>query len=79
MYPKFQELVIALRGLSLGVILETNGLLVDQDRARFLKQMQVGQVAVSLDSDRPEEHNLFRGVPGWFRAADSGPPEADSR
>ncbi len=49
--------------------IESNGTLIDRGTARFLGEMRVEQVSISLDSSRPEYHDRFRGVKGaWEKA-----------
>lgn len=49
------------------VTLNTNGLLLDLERAKELKMAGVGLVKVSLDSATPERHDAVRGVKGCFQ------------
>jgi SynChlorMet cassette radical SAM/SPASM protein ScmF len=49
--------------------IETNGTLIDETRARFMKTCGCFHVAVSIDSPEPAFHDRFRGVKGsWERA-----------
>jgi len=51
--------------------IETNGTLVDDGRAKILKECDCFHVAVSIDSPTPEFHDRFRGVKGaWQRTVD---------
>lgn len=55
------------KGLFVGV--GTNGLLINRQIARRLKEISIGRVHVSLDGPSPEVHEAIRGVPGLFNAA----------
>lgn len=49
--------------------IETNGTLIDDERAKVLKECGCFHTAVSLDSSTPDFHDRFRGVKGaWERA-----------
>jgi radical SAM protein with 4Fe4S-binding SPASM domain len=55
------------RGLRMGM--GSNGMLIDDEVARKLKEAGMWTVAISLDSSNPEKHDEFRGVKGcWERA-----------
>ena len=63
--------MLTAEGLSMSM--ETNGTLITQEMAHYLKEKtNVGFVSVSLDSPVPAEHDAFRGVRGAFDAAVSG-------
>ena len=51
-----------------GVNMETNGTLLDEEWADFLAANNVS-VSISIDSDVEEEHDAFRGMRGAFRAS----------
>ncbi len=54
------------RGLRMGM--GSNGMLIDDEVARKLKDAGMWTVAISLDSSIPERHDEFRGVKGcWER------------
>lgn len=55
------------RGLM--VVLGTNGLYLDQEMARALRERGVRAVGISLDSPEPAYHDAFRGLPGAWEAA----------
>lgn len=46
------------------VVLGTNGNMIDDDRAKKLKESGVTGIGISLDSIVPERHDTFRGIPG---------------
>jgi GeoRSP system radical SAM/SPASM protein len=50
------------RGLR--VSMNSNGFLIDRDRAMKLKQSGFSKVGISIDSHRPEVHDSFRGIKG---------------
>lgn len=58
------ELVAAGNERGLRMVLGTNGLLLDARTVTDLSDCGLQGVGISLDNLRPEEHELFRGVPG---------------
>ncbi len=50
------------------VSMETNGTLLNEEWADFLASHNVS-VSISVDSDREEEHDAFRGLQGAFHAS----------
>jgi AdoMet-dependent heme synthase len=58
------------RGLRMGM--GSNGMLIDDEVAKKLKEAGMWTVAISLDSNIPEHHDKFRGVEGcWQHAVDA--------
>ena len=55
------------RGLKMGM--GSNGMLIDDEVARRLKNAGMWTVAISLDSSIPERHDEFRGVKGCWEHA----------
>ena len=55
------------RGLRMGM--GSNGMLIDDEVARKLKDAGMWTVAISLDSSKPERHDEFRGVEGCWEHA----------
>jgi MoaA/NifB/PqqE/SkfB family radical SAM enzyme len=57
----------------LGMIthLNTNGSLLDEERAGQLLEAGVDSLNISLDGSRPETHDAIRGVPGAFERVKS--------
>jgi radical SAM protein with 4Fe4S-binding SPASM domain len=55
------------KGLRMG--LGSNGVLIDDDAAKKLKEAGVKTVSISLDSSIPERHDEFRGVGGSWKKA----------
>lgn len=56
----------------LGTTIETNGTLINDDTARFLKEKAVRHIAVSLDGPNPAVHEAMRGQEGCFEKAIEG-------
>ncbi|MBC7188727.1 radical SAM protein [Candidatus Aerophobetes bacterium] len=50
----------------------TNGTLITPEVAKKLADVGVNYVEISLDSTRPEVHDKFRGVPGFWEKAVKG-------
>lgn len=70
LHPQFKKIVTMLTAEDLSMGMETNGTLITQEMAYFLKEKsKVGFVSVSIDSPVPAEHDAFRGVRGAFDAA----------
>jgi radical SAM protein with 4Fe4S-binding SPASM domain len=58
------------RGLKMGM--GSNGMLIDDEVAKKLKDAGMWTVAISLDSSDPARHDTFRGVKGcWNRAVNA--------
>ncbi|MBU0491736.1 MAG: radical SAM protein [Chloroflexi bacterium] len=73
LHPQFRELVTLLAEAGLGITIETNGTLVDDDLAAFLKATpQVSFISVSLDGVDAETHDALRGVHGSHERAING-------
>ena len=72
LHPQFRELVSLLTDASLSIAIETNGTLVDEDLARFLKEKGVRFISVSLDGADATTHEALRGVVGSFDHAVAG-------
>jgi AdoMet-dependent heme synthase len=66
------DLVQYARAQGLVVRLITNGLLLSERVITDLKQAGLNWCSVSIDSAKPEEHDVFRGVPGCFDKAVNG-------
>ncbi|MGQ3683528.1 MAG: radical SAM protein [Candidatus Loosdrechtia sp.] len=54
------------------VVLGTNGNMIDDDRAKKLKESGVAGIGISLDSIAPEKHDTFRGIPGAWESTLNG-------
>ncbi|TCL70907.1 radical SAM protein with 4Fe4S-binding SPASM domain [Hydrogenispora ethanolica] len=66
------ELTAYASQIGLRPVLGTNGMLLEADLARQLRESGVSGVAVSLDSDSPEYHDRFRNCPGAWDGAVRG-------
>ena len=55
-------------GQGIAIAVETNGTLITEQDVKFLKNVKA-QVAISLDSNREEFHDYFRGKQGAFKEA----------
>jgi len=72
-HPRFREIAVGLSESGLGMNMETNGVFLTKELARFLKNdTKIGFVSVSLDDNDPHGHDAFRGVKGAFDAAVRG-------
>jgi SynChlorMet cassette radical SAM/SPASM protein ScmF len=72
-HPQFRDIVSFIEEEKLNVTMESNGILIDEDLARFLKGMsRFSFISISLDGAKPETHDRMRGVVGSFRQAVSG-------
>ncbi len=72
-HPGFREIARMLSEEGLGLNMETNGTLIDDDMARFLKdETKIDFISISLDSIDESSHDRFRGVKGAYRAALNG-------
>jgi len=69
LHPEFKEIVEMLTSEGITMNMETNGTLLTEEMAQFLKNhSKVGFVSMSLDSPFPSEHDAFRGVNGAHKA-----------
>lgn len=73
LHPRFREIVEWLDGEVIPIVMETNGTLIDDETARFLKSKpRMGFISVSLDGARAETHEELRGVAGSYERAVAG-------
>jgi SynChlorMet cassette radical SAM/SPASM protein ScmF len=73
LHPQFREIVEFLDDEGIGIIIETNGTLIDADLAGFLKSKKRAHfISVSLDGAAAASHEALRGVPGSFDQAVQG-------
>jgi len=73
LHPRFRELVTLIAGSGLRIVLETNGTLVDDDLAGFLRQSgKISFISVSLDGAEAATHDYMRAVDGSFARAQEG-------
>lgn len=59
-------------GKNLNITIETNGTLIDEQSARFLKENRLGMIAVSLDGSNRKIHETLRRRQGCFEKAVNG-------
>ncbi|MCX6575426.1 MAG: radical SAM protein [Candidatus Aminicenantes bacterium] len=72
-HPQFREIVSAIAQEGVDIIIETNGTLIDDDLAGFLRDAgRVRFISVSVDGAKVETHEALRGVAGSFDKAVSG-------
>ena len=73
LHPQFREIVDYIESQKVSMLMESNGILIDDEMARFLKaRKHFGFVSVSLDGARPETHDWLRGVKGSYKMAVAG-------
>ncbi len=56
----------------LRAVLATNGVLVTQQIAKEIATIGIARVSISLDGPTPEEHDVFRKIPGAFAGSLEG-------
>lgn len=67
LHPRFREIVDLIEAEGIGMIMETNGTLLDDKMAAFLKSKKNFRfVSVSVDGARAATHDTLRGVKGSF-------------
>jgi len=66
---KILELITA---QELSITIETNGTLIDRETAAFLREKEIIDISVSIDSPRASFHDSFRGVKGALDDALAG-------
>lgn len=70
LHPRFREVVKLIADHGMRILMETNGTLIDEDLAAFIRQAGVfGHVSVSVDGARAETHEALRRVPGSYAKA----------
>jgi len=73
LHPRFREIVDLIDSHDIRMNMETNGILIDNDMARFLKSKKHFSFAsVSVDGANATTHEWLRGVEGSFDQAVSG-------
>jgi SynChlorMet cassette radical SAM/SPASM protein ScmF len=73
LHPQFREIVEHIESKKIGMIMETNGTLIDDKMAAFLKSKKYFNfVSVSIDGAKPETHDNLRGIKGSFKKAVAG-------
>ena len=71
-HPQFRELVALIRREGLRVVMESNGMLIDDDLAAFLREQRTDFISISLDGATPDTHDTMRGVKGSFERTVNG-------
>ncbi|MBI5958809.1 MAG: radical SAM protein [Chloroflexi bacterium] len=69
LHPRFREIVELVYNEGLSIAMETNGTLVDDEMASFLKQGPMNFISVSLDGATRETHEYMRLVDGSYNDA----------
>jgi SynChlorMet cassette radical SAM/SPASM protein ScmF len=73
LHPRFREIVRLIDDEGVQIHIETNGTLIDNHLAKFLKQTEhVSFISVSLDGANEETHENLRRVSGSFERAITG-------
>jgi len=73
LHPDFIRIVDLLREKELKLTIETNGTLMTESLAHYLKEKStLGHISISLDGASPATHDPFRGVKGSFDKAVQG-------
>ena len=67
--PDILEIARCASGLRMAVSMNSNGYLIDADRAAALKEAGFTKVGISIDSHEPALHDTFRGVEGSHERA----------
>lgn len=73
LHPQFRAIVDYIESQKVSMLMESNGILIDDEMARFLKaKKHFGFVSVSLDGAKAETHDWLRGVKGSYKKAVAG-------
>ena len=73
LHPDFIRIVDLIKEKGLGLTIETNGTLMTESLAHYLKEKStLGHISVSLDGACAATHDPFRGVKGSFDKAVQG-------
>ncbi len=73
LHPQFREIVDHIDNEGIGIIIETNGTLIDDELAKYLKNKpHASFISVSIDGATAASHEGLRGVPGSFDKAIQG-------
>jgi SynChlorMet cassette radical SAM/SPASM protein ScmF len=73
LHPDFVRFVNLIKEKDLGLTIETNGTLMTEPLAHYLKEKStLGHISVSLDGATAATHDPFRGVKGSFEKAVQG-------
>jgi MoaA/NifB/PqqE/SkfB family radical SAM enzyme len=73
LHPHFREIVDFIDGENIGMVVETNGTLIDDEMAAYLKSKNhFGFISVSIDGARADTHDQLRGIKGAYNKAMAG-------
>jgi SynChlorMet cassette radical SAM/SPASM protein ScmF len=73
LHPDFLRIIDLIKEKELGLTIETNGTLMTNDLANYLKdQSTLSHISVSLDGSTDVTHDRFRGVKGSFEKSLQG-------
>ncbi len=72
LHPEFKEICLLAQKNRYIISVKTNGVLINNDLAQFLKKLKPSSVEVSLYSADPEEHDFITCVKGSFNASVEG-------
>jgi len=73
LHPEFTRILDKLREKQLDLVIETNGTLMTESLAHYLKEKStLSHISVSVDGATSETHDPFRGVKGSFDKAIQG-------
>jgi len=73
LHPRFGRIVDLLASKRIGIMMETNGILLDAPAARMMRESGVfGTISVSVDGACGETHDSLRGIDGSFEMALEG-------
>lgn len=72
LHPRFGELIELIHAANLGLMVETNGVLITPVLAKNLARGKTLSISVSLDGVDAETHEWVRGVSGSFKCALEG-------
>jgi MoaA/NifB/PqqE/SkfB family radical SAM enzyme len=71
-FPDLEEIVKAINPELFYINLDTNGWLLNAEKAEWLKSIGVDRIQLSLDSMHASQHDEFRNMPGsWGRAVEA--------
>jgi MoaA/NifB/PqqE/SkfB family radical SAM enzyme len=67
--PDFKQLLSFSTKLGLGILITTNGTLIDQMTFEHLKEQNIYLINISVDGLKPITHDTLRGKPGTYAKA----------
>lgn len=67
MHPNFMEILDKCAGKFI-ISINSNGSFIDKRIAKALSKSNIQSIQISLDSERPAEHDMMRGAGSWKRA-----------